>query len=45
MDTIGLMERFLVQRLAAVISFDARARRVSEYRDVISVTSCEVMSL
>jgi hypothetical protein len=42
------MERFLVERLADVISCDARAataRRVSEYRDVISVTSCEVTSL
>jgi len=42
------MERFLVERLAAVSSCDARAataRRVSECRDVISVTSCEVKSL
>ena len=42
------MVRFLVERLAVVISCDAMgvtARRVSQYRDVISVTSCEVMSL
>jgi len=42
------MARFLVERLAAVSSCDARAaiaRRVYECRDVISVTSCEVMSL
>jgi tetrahydromethanopterin S-methyltransferase subunit C len=42
------VERFLVESLASVISCDVRAataRRVSEYRDAISVTSCEVMSL